>query len=91
MFVADWCSFCKEAKPSVFELMRKYHTNGNIFLVLDTQDNYKELSTKLNSTMFPAFVIADENDNFVKSHEGPRDYATLENFYLSNTGTDASE
>ena len=87
IFVADWCPYCRQVKPVIFDLVEKYYDNGNIVLIEDTSEEYKEFGTKLNATAFPAFIIANENLEEVARFEGNRTFEDILNFYASNTDT----
>ncbi len=91
IFVADWCTFCKQVKPDVFELAKKYYKNGNMELFEDSQEGTKELMQNYQTPGYPSFVIVDENRKQLAIHEGPRTYKTILNFYLSSTGTEPVE
>lgn len=87
IFVADWCPYCRAAKPAIFELMEKYYKNGNLVLIEDSSDDYKTIGLKLEATMLPSFVIADENGDKVKAYDGDRSFKDLLKFYVENTDT----
>lgn len=88
MFVAEWCPHCRAAKPAIFELLDKYHSKGNIFLIEDSSDEYQTIGRKLNADALPHFVIANENDEEVKVFEGERSFKNLEYFYTLMTETE---
>jgi thiol-disulfide isomerase/thioredoxin len=87
IFVADWCPYCRAAKPGIFELVDKYYNNNNIVLIEDTSEEYQESATRLNVQAFPAFVIEDEEGKEVTRFEGERTFEHLLGFYISNTET----
>lgn len=87
IFVADWCPYCRQIKPIIFDLVEKYYGNGNIVLIEDTSEEYKELGPKLNATAFPALIIANENLEEVARFEGNRTFEDILAFYTSNTET----
>lgn len=87
IFVADWCPYCRQAKPAIFELIDNYAVNNNIVLMDDTSEEYKTIGLKLGATMLPSFIIANENDEEVARFDGDRTFANLLNFYAEHTGT----
>lgn len=88
IFVADWCPHCRAAKSAIFELVDKYHSNGNIILVEDSSEEYKELSQKLSIDGLPAFVVLDEVEKVITTYEfNDRSFEALLGFYAENTGT----
>ena len=87
--MADWCPYCRAAKPAIFDLVEKYYSNNNIVLIEDSSDEYKSVSAKLQADMIPAFIIADENGEKIKSYdEIDRSFEALLGFYAENTGTE---
>lgn len=91
IFVADWCPYCRAVKSAIFELADKYYHNNNIVLIEDTSEEYKEFGAKLNATAFPAFIIANENNEEVARFEGERTFQHILGFYISNTDTPVAE
>ena len=91
MFVADWCQFCKQVKPEVFELAKKYYKNGNIEIFEDSDDKTKQLMQHYNLGGYPAFIVVDQNGAQVSSYMGDRTYKSILQFYVSNTGTEVVE
>jgi thiol-disulfide isomerase/thioredoxin len=88
IFVADWCPYCRQAKAAIFELMEKYYKNNNLILIEDSSEDYKTIGLKLEATMLPAFIIADEEGNKVTTHDGERSFKDLLKFYVDNTDTE---
>lgn len=87
IFVADWCPYCRAAKPGIFELVDKYYSNKNIVLIEDTSEDYQEHAARLSVDGFPAFVIENEEGKEVARFEGERTFNHLLGFYVSNTET----
>lgn len=83
MVQGNYCPHCTVAKPALRELA-KQSSCVVATVQIDGDDNDKQASKNLapvnKSRGVPAFLGFDKNGRFVKSHEGNRDLASLQQF-----------
>ena len=84
-FYADWCGYCKQAKPEVEKLVKvlesehKNTINGkSINVQYVNGDDESELCSQFGVDGFPTFILVDGDKN--TTHNGPRESNALLEF-----------
>lgn len=71
MFAAQWCHFCKEAKPEFDKVVGQHTVNGRTvnFQIVDV-DKEKAMTQEYGVEGFPTFIL--EVDGKRVKYDGPR-------------------
>lgn len=94
MFQADFCGYCKKAKPMHVECASKLgglDLNGVIFATVHSDSPNpsetalgKRLGSHLGINGIPAFVLYDASTQQFKMYEGPRTVESIQKFINAN-------
>jgi thiol-disulfide isomerase/thioredoxin len=86
MVQGDFCGYCTKAKPD----FQKFAKSSNVVAVTIQTDGgesdrkaSKAIAVVNKSPGVPAFLGFDKNGKYVKTHQGNRDFASLEQFSAS--------
>ena len=64
IFIADWCPYCKKAKPIIEDLKNNPPKNINVIIVNEKDSKSKELMEKYNVRGYPTIISVKDDGNF---------------------------